>query len=390
MVVRSPHTWSYLLDDEELKKLAKESKPRKGSRQRREPRGEGNVVAERWDRKVKQAQKVLDVTSSGIVKATDLTKQGVKAIGDWRTSNKAWRTGNRNWLGTGKRAGRPAVITRGSKIANKRRDVLLKQEREAELAAAAEKLSGVDFSVPYPNFDRLSKADQKKFNDLIDKPTPTQMSLIGDLPDTDPGKNNVNNLEGQKRQIEHEAWNVGNEWMARAGARQSSSKGSVARNIYERDKEKWDAKWKSKEERNQEAKEDRTGTPISDTPESKVRDTSVQESTKKIQFTPNKSKNVESNPDRLTNPNANISSNFSDAVKDKLGGSTIKKLKTMANPKAEGFAGSWLRFGARLASSLLGPKNTKVDWARNRKDVGVANILDAARKPWEEDDLYMT
>ena len=62
----------------------------------------------------------------------------------------------------------------------------------------------------------------------------------------------------------------------------------------------------------------------------------------------------------------------------------------MSNPKAEGFAGSWLRFGARLASGLLGPKNTKVDWARNRQDVGVANILDAARKPWEEDDLYMT
>ena len=102
-----------ILDDEEIKKLAKQlegRKPIKGSRQRFTSRGEGNKVAE-------------------------LAKLG------W---NYAW---------TGNPEGRkPKVTTKGSK----RRNVRLREQEQAALDAAAEKLKGIKTGRP-SQIPRLSR-----------------------------------------------------------------------------------------------------------------------------------------------------------------------------------------------------------------------------------------
>ena len=78
---------------------------------------------------------------------------------------------------------------------------------------------------------------------------------------------------------------------------------------------------------------------------------------------------------------------FSDMAKD-FGQSqldkfnVVKRVKSL-NPNTPGGAANLAKVGARLASSLLGPKDTKVTWARNKPIIAKTSLLeDELEDPW--------
>jgi hypothetical protein len=171
----------------------------------------------------------------------------------------------------------------------------------------------------------------------------------------------------QRDQIDYDAWAVGkNERMARWGARQSSSKGSVARNIYERDKGKWDAKWKTKQEaidaNKAKATETATKTALTEPATNRVIDTKALKTA---------SKNT-----------------FSDIVKDQgqtaLDKFNVAKTVKSMNPNTPGGAANLAKAITRFASSYFGPKDQNVTWARNQERIAKTPILtDELEDPWK-------
>ena len=145
-----------ILDDEELKKLAKQlegRKPMQGSRQRFTSRGEGNAavdlrkaIGRRKDKSFEPGGLLWRVAPGWAPGAHEKAKAKV---------DKEWKT-----IGTGNPEGIPRkVTTKGSK----RRNVRLREQEQAALDAAAEKLKGIKTGTP-SQIPRLSREwDQKEW-----------------------------------------------------------------------------------------------------------------------------------------------------------------------------------------------------------------------------------
>ena len=75
-----------------------------------------------------------------------------------------------------------------------------------------------------------------------------------------------------------------------------------------------------------------------------------------------------------------MAKDFGQSQLDKL--NIVKRVKSL-NPNTPGGAANLAKMAARLASSLLGPKNTRVTWARNQERIAKTPILtDELDDPW--------